>query len=137
MYESYYDNYIFTSVDIQPNSYKNKVLISPYLMKNNRRGNKLSLQTCLFFTQNTTQHTIDTKSRFLQQVENIHEFGRSSMIVCRLYSRWWQDESCPGWSQDLIRFLATFMNLLLACQPYLKVKNIPKIYYIHQIFFLG
>ena len=66
-----------------------KVLISPYLMKNNRRENKLSLQTCLFFTQNTTQHTIDTKSIFLQQVENIHEFGSSSMIVCRLYSRWW------------------------------------------------
>ena len=50
-------------------------------MKNNRRGHKLSLQTCLFFTQNTTQHTIDIESMFLQQVKNIHEFSISSMIV--------------------------------------------------------
>ena len=52
-----------------------------YRLKNNRRGHKVSLQTYLFFTQNTTQHTIDIKTISLQHVRNIHELSTSSMIV--------------------------------------------------------
>ena len=82
-------NISWSILNIKNKFFPIKFYIYPYLMKNKRRGRKLSLQTYLFFTQNTTQHTIDNKSRFLQQVEKFMNLIVHRWLFCRLYPRWW------------------------------------------------